>query len=119
MRTMVSATGSTVKLWNFNRTLLKEFEFPEPIKALAFFQGNILVGHNDKLTVIESPKFKNSIFEESDVDEEEMMITEETIFEAPKVVTQAYISDEESKIDLEEPLIDSDTWNKAMEAYYR
>ena len=119
MRVLVSATGSTVKLWNFNRTLLKEFEFPETIKSLAFFNGNILVGHNDKLTVVEKSKFVNSIHEESEVDEEEIMITEETIFENNKVAARAPISDEESKIDLEEPLIDSDTWNKAMEAYYR
>ena len=117
---MVSATGTTVKLWNFNRTLLKEFEFPEPIKSLAFFKGNILVGHNDKLTVIEKVKFANSIYEETDNDEEEIMITEDTVFAAPTVTTQVHLSDEESKIDLEdEDLFDSETWNKAMEAAYR
>ena len=51
---VTSGMDGRVKIWNFNRQLLREVNFPEPIKACCFKneECDLLIGHVEKVSIV-------------------------------------------------------------------
>ena len=56
---MTGDAEGLIKVWNYRKELIREVKFTEPVSAVCFQdeEGNLLVGHEGKLSRIEAKNY--------------------------------------------------------------